>query len=140
MLRKSSGRTIQTHGRILFTPALIPTTVRIVMGVGRSCSSARRQSKPVYYVDQRCESLKKRDLVIMTGPLLFVQNGLFKVVAKFTFSFMKGDDGMIKNKIYSIIMLTTGGVFTALTKDATVLVLLSMFAIPMFFSKKEWIY
>ena len=76
----------------------------------------------------------------MTGPLLFIQNGLFKVVAKFTFSFMKGDDGMIKNKIYSIIMLTTGGVFTALTKDATVLVLLSMFAIPMFFSKKEWIY
>lgn len=53
---------------------------------------------------------------------------------------MKGDDGMIKNKIYSIIMLVVGGVFTALTKDATVLVLLSMFAIPMFFSKKEWIY
>ena len=85
-------------------------------------------------------SLKKRDLVTTTGPLLFAQNGLFQVVAKFTFSFMKGDDGMIKNKIYSIIMLTTGGVFTALTKDATVLVLLSMFAIPMFFSKKEWIY
>lgn len=76
----------------------------------------------------------------MTGPLLFIQNGQLLTVAKFTISFMKGDDGMIKNKIYSIIMLVTGGVFTALTKDATVLILLSMFAIPMFFSKKEWIY
>ena len=84
--------------------------------------------------------MRERGSVITTGPLLFVQNGLFQVVAKFAFSFMKGDDGMIKNKIYSVIMLTTGGVFTALTKDATVLVLLSMFALPMFFSKKEWIY
>lgn len=53
---------------------------------------------------------------------------------------MKGDDGMIKNKIYATLLLGTGVVFTAFTKDATVLVLLSMFAIPMFFSKKEWIY
>lgn len=52
---------------------------------------------------------------------------------------MKGDDGMIKNKIYSILMLIVGGIATAISKDATLLVLMSMFAIPIFFSKKEWI-
>lgn len=53
---------------------------------------------------------------------------------------MKGDDGMIKNKIYAILLLGTGIVSTMLSKDATLLLLTSMFAIPMFFSKKEWIY
>ena len=53
---------------------------------------------------------------------------------------MKGDDGMIKNKIYAIILLGIGAVSTALTNDATLLLLVSMFAVPMFFSKKEWIY
>lgn len=53
---------------------------------------------------------------------------------------MKGDDGMIKNKIYATLLLGTGIVSTMLSKDATLLLLTSMFAIPMFFSKKEWIY
>ena len=53
---------------------------------------------------------------------------------------MKGDDGMIKNKIYAIILLGTGVAVTALTMDATALLVVGMFAIPMFFSKKEWIY
>ena len=69
----------------------------------------------------------------MTGPLLF------RIVANTTISFMKGDDGMIKNKIYSILMLAVGGIATAISKDATLLVLMSLFAIPMFFSKHEWI-
>ena len=46
---------------------------------------------------------------------------------------------MIKNKIYSILMLTVGGIATAISKDATLLALMSLFAIPMFFSKHEWI-
>ena len=54
---------------------------------------------------------------------------------------MKGDDGMIKNKIYSIAMLAIGGFATILSDgDATALVFISLFAVPMFFSKKEWIY
>lgn len=53
---------------------------------------------------------------------------------------MKGDDGMIKNKIYALLMLSLGLVSTALTKDATVMVLMAVIAVPMFFSKKEWIY
>lgn len=69
----------------------------------------------------------------MTGPLLF------RIVANTTVPFMKGDDGMIKNKIYSILMLAVGGIAMAISKDATLLVLMSLFAIPMFFSKHEWI-
>lgn len=53
---------------------------------------------------------------------------------------MKGDEGMIKNKIYAILMLGIGAVATALSNDATLLVLMSVFAVPMFFSKEEWIY
>lgn len=53
---------------------------------------------------------------------------------------MKGDDGMIKNKIYATLLLGIGAVCTALSKDATLLLLTNMFAVPMFFSKKEWIY
>ena len=47
---------------------------------------------------------------------------------------------MIKNKIYALLMLSLGLVSTALTKDATVMVLMTVIAVPMFFSKKEWIY
>ena len=47
---------------------------------------------------------------------------------------------MIKNKIYALLMLSLGLVSTALTKDATVMVLMAVISVPMFFSKKEWIY
>lgn len=53
---------------------------------------------------------------------------------------MKGDDGMIKNKIYAIILLGIGALATAMSNDASSLLVLSLFAAPMFFSKKEWIY
>lgn len=53
---------------------------------------------------------------------------------------MKGVDGMIKNKIYATLLLVVGVVSTALSNDATLLLLTGMFAVPMFFSKKEWIY
>lgn len=53
---------------------------------------------------------------------------------------MKGDDGMIKNKIYATILLGIGVLGTAMSNDATSLLVLSLFAVPMFFSKKEWIY
>ena len=66
--------------------------------------------------------------------------GESEAIAKFTTFFMKGDDGMIKNKIYALLMLSLGLVSTALTKDATVMVLMAVIAVPMFFSKKEWIY
>lgn len=52
---------------------------------------------------------------------------------------MKGDDGMIKNKIYAILLLGIGAIAMAISKDATALFVLSLFAVPMFFSKKEWI-
>lgn len=53
---------------------------------------------------------------------------------------MKGDDGMIKNKIYATLLLGIGVVSTALSNDATLLLVVSIFGVPMFFSKKEWIY
>jgi len=53
---------------------------------------------------------------------------------------MKGDGGMIKNKIYATLLLGIGAVCTALSKDATLLAFISVLAVPMFFSKKEWIY
>ena len=53
---------------------------------------------------------------------------------------MKGDDGMIKNKIYATILLGVGALGAAISEDITLLVVLSLFAVPMFFSKKEWIY
>lgn len=53
---------------------------------------------------------------------------------------MKGDDGMIKNKICAVLMLALGLVPVILDHDATVLVFMSLFAVPMFFSKKQWFY
>lgn len=53
---------------------------------------------------------------------------------------MKGDDGMIKNKIYATLLLGIGTIAMAISKDATALVFISVIAVPMFFSKKEWIY
>lgn len=54
---------------------------------------------------------------------------------------MKGDDGMVINRICSIAMLAIGGFVTVLADgDATALVFIGLFAVPMFFSKKKWIY
>ena len=53
---------------------------------------------------------------------------------------MKGDDGMIKNKIYATVLLGIGVASMVLTKEATVLVLICAIALPLFFSKREWIY
>ena len=47
---------------------------------------------------------------------------------------------MIKNKIYAMVLLLIGVVATALTKEGTFLAFVSFFAVPMFFSKKQWIY
>ena len=47
---------------------------------------------------------------------------------------------MIKNKIYATVLLGIGVASMVLTKDATVMVLMAVIAVPMFFSKKEWIY
>lgn len=54
---------------------------------------------------------------------------------------MKGDDGMIKNKICSIALLAIGGFTTILADgDGTALVFITFIAVPMFFSKKQIIY
>ena len=54
---------------------------------------------------------------------------------------MKGDDGMVINKICSIVMLAIGGFVTVLADgDATALVFIAFIAVPMFFSKKRIIY
>ena len=47
---------------------------------------------------------------------------------------------MIKNKIYAVLLITLGLVSVALDGDATALVFMSMFAVPMFFAKEQWIY
>lgn len=47
---------------------------------------------------------------------------------------------MNKNKLYATLMFGLGVVSMILIGDATLLVALSVFALPMFFSKKEWIY
>lgn len=46
----------------------------------------------------------------------------------------------IKNKLGAIFMILVGLVPCWLDNDATALVLFSMIAIPMFFSKKAWFY
>lgn len=46
---------------------------------------------------------------------------------------------MIKNKIYATVLLGIGVAVMLSSNDATVLVVISMIAVPMFFSKKEWI-
>lgn len=44
------------------------------------------------------------------------------------------------NKLYAIALLGTGVASTFVSEgDATMLVLISFFAVPMFFSKKNWI-
>ena len=53
---------------------------------------------------------------------------------------MKGDDGMIKNKIYATALLVIGVVAATLSKEITFLVLASVISLPLFFSKRNWIY
>ena len=54
---------------------------------------------------------------------------------------MKGDDGMVINRIYSIALLVIGALISVLADgDATALVFIAFIAVPMFFSKKRIIY
>lgn len=46
----------------------------------------------------------------------------------------------LKNKVYATILMAAGLVPVFLMKDLTVLVFVSIFAIPMFFAKENWIY
>lgn len=46
----------------------------------------------------------------------------------------------LKNKLVSLALILIGILLTRVDNDATVLVLLSFIAIPMFFSKENWIY
>ena len=64
----------------------------------------------------------------------------FRVNCMFVYENLKGEFGMLKNKLYATLMVGLGLVSTALTKDTTLLVFLAAIAVPMFFSKKEWIY
>lgn len=47
---------------------------------------------------------------------------------------------MIKNKIYALALMGLGWAALKLSNDATFLVMISFVAVPMFFSKREWIY
>lgn len=46
---------------------------------------------------------------------------------------------MIKNKIYALALLGLGAASLKLSNDATFLVMIALIAVPMFFSKEEWI-
>lgn len=46
----------------------------------------------------------------------------------------------IGNKICAIAMIAAGGLVTMLSGDATALVFLLMFAVPMFFAWEQWIF
>lgn len=46
----------------------------------------------------------------------------------------------LKNKLYAIGGLLIGAIGAAITKDATVLAVLGLIAVPMFFAKENWIY
>lgn len=46
----------------------------------------------------------------------------------------------LKNKVYAVSGLLIGAVGTAITNDATLLLVLGLIAVPMFFAKKPWIY
>lgn len=48
---------------------------------------------------------------------------------------------MLKNKIWSIALLLIGVLVTIIADgDATALVFISLFAVPMFFAKEQWIF
>ena len=46
----------------------------------------------------------------------------------------------IKNKMYSIALMATGIIPVLICGDATFLLFVSIVAVPMFFSKEQWIY
>lgn len=46
----------------------------------------------------------------------------------------------MKNKIYAVALLALGVISMAVSKDATGLVFLSIIAVPLFVSRKNWIY
>lgn len=48
------------------------------------------------------------------------------------------DKMCIKNKIVAVIMMLLAMVPIALYKDGTALLFMGIFAIPMFFSKRDW--
>lgn len=45
-----------------------------------------------------------------------------------------------KNKVTAILLVLAGSVPVWLSNDATVLVFTSMFAVPLFFAKRQWVY
>ena len=45
-----------------------------------------------------------------------------------------------KNKLYALVLLALGYLSVLVENDATVLVFLAMFAIPLFFAKENWTY
>lgn len=47
--------------------------------------------------------------------------------------------GTLKNKIYAVILLAIGGLTVLVDHDATGLMFLAMFAVPLFFAKENWI-
>lgn len=55
---------------------------------------------------------------------------------------LKGEMNMKtwKNKLSAIAMLGCGYVGVLIENDATALVFLAMFAVPLFFAKENWIY
>lgn len=55
---------------------------------------------------------------------------------------LKGNTNMKtwKNKLSAIVLLACGYVGIPLENDATALVFMAMFAIPLFFAKENWIY
>jgi hypothetical protein len=46
----------------------------------------------------------------------------------------------MKNKLYALLLIACTLPVTFLDGDATATVFISMIAVPMFFSKKQWIY
>ena len=55
-------------------------------------------------------------------------------------SFIEYIEETWKNKLYAIAMMVASTVPIIYDNDATALVFMSFIAIPMFFSKKSWVY
>lgn len=45
----------------------------------------------------------------------------------------------LKNKVYAILLLALGYMPVVIIDDCTALVLISLFAIPLFFAKENWV-
>lgn len=46
----------------------------------------------------------------------------------------------IKNKLVALGLIVCGVLATAIDGDATVLIIISMFAIPLLFARRNWVY